>query len=54
MFDIAKRNEQGLLVYDREAARSLLTEKEIALEDEYMEKFRLRQDDWRVGFCFGV
>ena len=40
MFDIAKRNEQGLLVYDREAARSLLTEKEIALDDKYMEKFR--------------
>ena len=40
MFDIAKRNEQGLLVYDREAARSLLTEKENALDDKYMEKFR--------------
>ena len=44
MFDIAKRNEQGLLVYDHEAARSLLTEKEIALEDEYMEKFRILMD----------
>ena len=44
MFDIAKRNEQGLLVYYREAARSLLTEKEIALEDEYMEKFRVLMD----------
>ena len=41
MFDIAKRNEQGLLVYDREAARSLLTEKETALLDEFMEKFRV-------------
>ena len=41
MFDIAKRNEQGLLVYDREAFRSLLTEKENALNDEFMEKFRV-------------
>lgn len=40
MFDIAKRNEQGLLVYDREAVRNFCTEKENALEDEYMEKFR--------------
>ena len=40
MFDIAKRNEQGLLVYDREAVRSFFTEKENALDDAYMEKFR--------------
>ena len=40
MFDIAKRNEQGLLVYDREAVRNFCTEKENALDDEYMEKFR--------------
>lgn len=40
MFDIAKRNEQGLLVYDREAARNFCTEKENALDDKYMEKFR--------------
>ena len=40
MFDITKRNEQGLLVYDREAVRNFLTEKENALEDEFMEKFR--------------
>ena len=40
MFDIAKRNEQGLLVYDREAVRNFFTEKENALEDEFMEKFR--------------
>ena len=39
MFDIAKRNEQGLLVYDREAVRNFCTEKENALEDEFMEKF---------------
>ena len=41
MFDIAKRNEQGLLVYDHEAVRSFCTEKENALSDEYMEKFRV-------------
>lgn len=40
MFDIAKRNEQGLLVYDREAVRNFFTEKENALDDEYMGKFR--------------
>lgn len=40
MFDIAKRNEKGFLVYDREAARNFCTEKENALDDEYMEKFR--------------
>lgn len=40
MFDIAKRDERGLLVYDPEAARSFFTEKENALHDEYMEKFR--------------
>ncbi|MBQ3451061.1 MAG: hypothetical protein IJG32_02210 [Selenomonadaceae bacterium] len=40
MFDIARRNEQGLLVYDREAVRNFFTEKENALDDEYMEKFR--------------
>ena len=39
MFDIARRNEQGLLVYDREAVRNFFTEKENALDDEYMEKF---------------
>lgn len=44
MFDIAKRNEQGLLVYDREAVRNFLTEKENALDDEYMEKFRVLID----------
>lgn len=37
--EIAVRNEQGLLVYDREAVRSFFTEKETALDDEYMEKF---------------
>ena len=40
MFDIAKRNEQGLLVYDHEAVRNFCTEKENALDDEFMEKFR--------------
>ena len=49
MFDIAKRNEQGLLVYDREAARSLLTEKENALDDKYMEKFRELFDKHESG-----
>ena len=49
MFDIAKRNEQGLLVYDREAARSLFTEKENALFDEYMEKFRVLFDKHERG-----
>lgn len=44
MFDIAKRNEQGLLVYDREAVRNFCTEKENALEDEFMEKFRVLMD----------
>ena len=39
MFDIARRDERGLLVYDREATRSFFTEKENALQDEYMEKF---------------
>ena len=39
MFDIARRNEQGLLVYDKEAVRDFLTEKENALDDEYMKKF---------------
>ena len=39
MFDIARRNEQGLLVYDRESTRNFFTEKENALDDEYMEKF---------------
>ena len=49
MFDIAKRNEQGLLVYDREAFRSLLTEKENALNDEFMEKFRVIFDKHERG-----
>ena len=39
-FDIAVRDERGLLVYDREHVRSFFTEKENALDDEYMEKFR--------------
>ncbi len=38
------RNEKGLLVYDREEFRSLCTEKENALDDEYMEKFRVLFD----------
>ena len=40
MFDIARRDERGLLVYDREAVRNFFTERENALQDEYMEKFR--------------
>ncbi|MBR2518820.1 MAG: hypothetical protein IKE46_03410 [Selenomonadaceae bacterium] len=44
MFDIAKRNEQGLLVFDKEAVRNFCTEKENALDDEYMEKFRVLFD----------
>lgn len=44
MFDIAKRNEQGLLIFDREAVRNFFTEKENALDDEYMEKFRVLFD----------
>ena len=35
------RNEKGLLVYDREEFRSFCTERENALNDEYMEKFRV-------------
>ena len=35
------RNEKGLLVYDRDYYRSLCTERENALDDEYMEKFRV-------------
>lgn len=38
------RNEKGLLVYDSEEFRSLCTEKENALDDEYMEKFRVLFD----------
>lgn len=38
-FDIALRDERGLLVYNREAVRNFCTEKENALDDEYMEKF---------------
>ena len=43
-FDTAVRDERGLLVYNREHVRSLLTEKENALNDEYMEKFRVLFD----------
>ena len=39
MFDIVRRNEQGLLIYDREAVCNFFTKKENALDDEYMEKF---------------
>ena len=38
------RNEKGLLVYDKDYYRSLCTEKENALDDEYMEKFRVLFD----------
>ena len=38
------RNEKGLLVYDRNYYRSLCTERENALDDEYMEKFRVLFD----------
>ena len=38
------RNEKGLLVWDRNYCRSLCTEKENALDDEYMEKFRVLFD----------
>ena len=38
------RNEKGLLVYDSEEFRNLCTEKENALDDEYMEKFRVLFD----------
>ena len=44
MFDIAKRNEQGLLVYDSEVVRNFCTERENALDDDYMEKFRVLFD----------
>ena len=43
-FDIAIRDERGLLVYDSEHVRSFFTEKENALADEYMEKFRVLFD----------
>lgn len=36
---IKMRDENGLLVYDREYYRSLCTEKENAIDDEYMKKF---------------
>jgi len=49
MFDIAKRNEKGLLVYDKEAVRKFFTEKENALNDEYMEKFRALFDRRDIG-----
>ena len=39
-FDIAVRDERGLLIYDREHVRSFFSEKENALNDEYMKKFR--------------
>ena len=34
------RDEKGLLVWDRDYYRTLCTEKENALDDEYTEKFR--------------
>ena len=43
-FDIAIRDERGLLVYNSEHVRSFFTEKENALDDEYMEKFRVLFD----------
>lgn len=39
-FDIAVRDERGFLVFNREHVRSFFTDKENALDDEYMEKFR--------------
>lgn len=33
------RDANGLLIYDRDYYRSLFTEKENALDDEYMKKF---------------
>lgn len=38
MFDIAKRNEQGLLVYDEGFRRRFMTPKEIAESDRWVEK----------------
>ena len=38
MFDIAKRNEQGLLVYDDEFRRRLMTPKEISESDSWVKK----------------
>ena len=38
------RNEKGLLIYDSEEFRNLCTEKENALDDEYMKKFRVLFD----------
>lgn len=43
-FDIAIRDERGLLVYNSEHVRSFFMEKENALDDEYMEKFRVLFD----------
>ena len=51
-FDIAVRDERGLLVYDREHVRSFFTEKENALDDEYMEKFRVLFDRRDRGEIF--
>ena len=38
MFDIARRDERGLLLYDDEFRRRLMTPKEIALSDEFVKK----------------
>ncbi len=38
MFEIAKRNEKGLLVYDDEFRRKLMTPKEIAISNEFVKK----------------
>ena len=38
MFDIAKRNEQGLWVYDDEFRRRLMTPKEISESDSWVKK----------------
>ena len=49
MFDIAKRNEKGLLVYDDEFRRKLMTPKEIAISNEFVKKISSLIEKYEQG-----
>lgn len=49
MFEIAKRNEKGLLVYDDEFRRKLMTPKEIAISNEFVKKISSLIEKYEQG-----